>query len=131
MTIELKIPDVGESVREVQIVRWLKHEGDSVKLDEDLVELETEKATLELPAPASGRMGKTLKVDGDIVAVGDVIGYLEQDDGSSQSKAEDYPRQVGRSNWPGTRNPAQSALEDQALKMRCPANEDGERWNGR
>jgi 2-oxoglutarate dehydrogenase E2 component (dihydrolipoamide succinyltransferase) len=119
MTVELKIPDVGESVREVQIVRWLKHEGDSVKVDENLVELETEKATLELPAPATGRMGKALKVDGDIVAVGDVIGYLEQDDGSSQSKAEaiqgNPPEQLAR-------NTKSSAipLVDQALKIDGP-----------
>lgn len=91
MTIALRIPDVGESVREVQIINWLKHEGDSVKLDENLVELETEKATLELPAPAAGRMGKALKLKGDIVAVGEVIGYLEQEEVSSQSASVDIP----------------------------------------
>src|SRR6476661_8921504 len=53
MSIELKIPEVGESVREVQIGRWLKREGDTVALDENVVELETDKASMELPAPAA------------------------------------------------------------------------------
>src|SRR3954451_12964260 len=77
MSIELKIPEVGESVREVQIGRWLKREGEAVALDENVVELETDKASMELPAPSAGFLGKILKQEGDIVAVGDVIGYLE------------------------------------------------------
>src|SRR3954470_1112868 len=85
MSIELKIPEVGESVREVQIGRWLKHEGDAVALDENVVELETDKASMELPAPAAGVLGKILKREGDMVAIGDVIGYLEAD-GKANSK---------------------------------------------
>jgi 2-oxoglutarate dehydrogenase E2 component (dihydrolipoamide succinyltransferase) len=77
MSIELKIPDVGESVREVQIGRWLKREGDSVARDENIVELETDKASLELPAPAAGVLDRIVKQQGETVAVGDVIGYLE------------------------------------------------------
>ena len=78
MSIELKIPEVGESVREVQIGRWLKHEGDAVAQDENVVELETDKASMELAAPAAGVLGKILKKEGDMVAVGDVIGYVEE-----------------------------------------------------
>src|SRR3954470_16366552 len=77
MSIELKIPEVGESVREVQIGRWLKREGDAVAQDENVVELETDKASMELPAPSAGVLSKVLKKEGDTVAVGDVIGYLE------------------------------------------------------
>src|SRR5262249_44788318 len=77
MSIELKVPEVGESVREVQIGRWLKHEGDTVAQDENVVELETDKASMELPAPSAGVIGRILKREGDMVAVGDVIGYLE------------------------------------------------------
>ena len=73
MSIELKIPEVGESVREVQIGRWLKHEGDTVAQDENVVELETDKASMELPAPAAGVLGQILKNEGDTVAVGEVI----------------------------------------------------------
>jgi 2-oxoglutarate dehydrogenase E2 component (dihydrolipoamide succinyltransferase) len=78
MNIELRIPDVGESIREVQIGRWLKNEGDAVDQDENIVELETDKASMELPAPEAGVLTKILKLQGDMVAVGEVIGYLEQ-----------------------------------------------------
>jgi 2-oxoglutarate dehydrogenase E2 component (dihydrolipoamide succinyltransferase) len=78
MSIELKIPDVGESIREVQIGRWLKKEGDRVEQDEDLVQLETDKASMELPAPAAGVLAKILKKEGETVAVGEVIGHLEK-----------------------------------------------------
>src|SRR5829696_7164912 len=86
MSIELKIPEVGESVREVQIGRWLKHEGDPVALDENVVELETDKASMELPAPAAGILGQILKHEGDMVSVGEVIAYLEKQDGAAPSK---------------------------------------------
>jgi 2-oxoglutarate dehydrogenase E2 component (dihydrolipoamide succinyltransferase) len=77
MGIELKIPEVGESITEVEIGGWLKQPGDSVKKDEPLVTLESEKATVELPAPESGKMGQVLKQKGEVVKVGEVIGYLE------------------------------------------------------
>src|SRR4029077_9377297 len=88
MSIELKIPEVGESVREGQIGRWLKHEGDAVALDENVVELETDKASMELAAPAAGVLGRVLKKEGDMVAVGDVIGYVEEQGSASGTKSE-------------------------------------------
>lgn len=88
MSIELKVPEVGESVHEVQIGRWLKREGDAVALDENLVELETDKASMELPAPAAGVLGRILKREGDMVVVGDVIGYLENGDAATAKKPE-------------------------------------------
>jgi 2-oxoglutarate dehydrogenase E2 component (dihydrolipoamide succinyltransferase) len=88
MSIELKIPEVGESVHEVQIGRWLKREGDVVALDENVVELETDKASMELPAPAAGVLGQILKREGEMVVVGDVIGYLENGDGAQAKKPE-------------------------------------------
>src|SRR6188474_1271688 len=91
MSIELKVPDVGESVHEVQIGRWLKHEGDTVALDENVVELETDKASMELAAPAAGVIGKILKKEGDMVAVGDVIGYVEESTSASTKNPESTP----------------------------------------
>jgi 2-oxoglutarate dehydrogenase E2 component (dihydrolipoamide succinyltransferase) len=93
MSIELKIPEVGESVREVQIGRWLKHEGDTVSQDENVVELETDKASMELPAPNAGVLVKILKQEGETVAVGDVIGYLETD-GKAKAKEPDAVQQT-------------------------------------
>src|SRR3954453_13963238 len=108
MSIELKIPEVGESVREVQIGRWLKREGDSVALDENVVELETDKASMELPAPAAGVLGQILKKEGDVVAVGDVIGYLEkQSDGASAAtpRPEEAAKKVSEKTPPSSTTP--------------------------
>jgi len=77
MSIELKIPEVGESVAEAQIARWLVAEGDFVKKDDTIAELDTDKVTVELPAPESGTLSKILKSKGDTAEVGEVIGYLE------------------------------------------------------
>jgi 2-oxoglutarate dehydrogenase E2 component (dihydrolipoamide succinyltransferase) len=77
MAIELKIPSVGESVTEVEIGQWLKSEGDTVARDENVVMLESEKATVELPAPSDGTLTKILKRTGEKAAVGDIIAYLE------------------------------------------------------
>ena len=84
MAIELVVPKVGESITEVEIGDWLKKEGDNVSQDESVVVIDTAKATVELPAPIAGRLGKILKQSGEVAAVGDVIGILEEA-GASQS----------------------------------------------
>jgi 2-oxoglutarate dehydrogenase E2 component (dihydrolipoamide succinyltransferase) len=78
MAIELKVPTVGESITEVQIGQWLKAEGDWADKDQPLVEIESDKATVELPAPRAGKVTKVLKRKGERAAVGEVIGYLEE-----------------------------------------------------
>ncbi|MGI8965150.1 MAG: 2-oxoglutarate dehydrogenase complex dihydrolipoyllysine-residue succinyltransferase [Limisphaerales bacterium] len=77
MLIELKIPAVGESITEVEIGQWLKAEGDSVKKDENVAVIETEKATVELPAPQAGTLGKILKKKGETAKVGEVVAFIE------------------------------------------------------
>ncbi|MCX7783688.1 MAG: 2-oxoglutarate dehydrogenase complex dihydrolipoyllysine-residue succinyltransferase [Meiothermus sp.] len=77
MALELKIPAVGESITEVEIGQWLKKEGDVVGVDEPLVELVTDKATLELPSPVGGRLTKILISSGQ-AKVGDVVALLEE-----------------------------------------------------
>src|SRR5690348_14770288 len=79
MQIELKVPEVGESITEVEIGGWLKSEGEAVRKDEPVVSLESEKATVELPSPDSGTLSRLLKKKGDVAKVGEVIGYLEKD----------------------------------------------------
>ncbi len=76
-TVELKVPSVGESVTEVEIAEWLKNEGDSVRQDENVLVLETDKATLEVPSPVTGRLSKVVKKKGERVQVGDVVGEIE------------------------------------------------------
>jgi len=78
MSIELRIPALGESIQEVQIGRWLKREGESVADDEDVVELETDKASMELPAPAAGVLVKILKREGESVTIGETIAVFER-----------------------------------------------------
>ena len=86
MSIELKVPEIGESITEVEIGGWLKKTGDAVKKDEPLVTLESEKATVELPSPGVGTIGKVLKQKGDIAKVGEVIAYLEEGKTDSADK---------------------------------------------
>jgi len=76
--VELKVPSVGESVTEVEIGDWLKSVGDSVKQDDIIVMLETDKVTVELPAPVSGTISKILVQKGASARVGDVLGYMEE-----------------------------------------------------
>jgi len=78
MPTELKVPAVGESVTEVQIGTWLKTVGDGVAADEAVVEIESDKATVELPAPIAGFVARILKKAGETAQVGEVIGYLEE-----------------------------------------------------
>jgi 2-oxoglutarate dehydrogenase E2 component (dihydrolipoamide succinyltransferase) len=85
MAVELKVPSVGESITEIEIGQWLKAEGDLVNKDENVVALESEKATVELPAPASGTLSRIVKRKGEKALVGEVIAYLEP---SQKSKDE-------------------------------------------
>jgi 2-oxoglutarate dehydrogenase E2 component (dihydrolipoamide succinyltransferase) len=77
MALELKVPEVGESITEVMIGTWKKREGDAVAIDEAVVEIESDKATVELPAPAAGTLSRVLKANGERARVGEVIGYME------------------------------------------------------
>ncbi|MDX1917263.1 MAG: 2-oxoglutarate dehydrogenase complex dihydrolipoyllysine-residue succinyltransferase [Rickettsiaceae bacterium] len=78
MSIKILIPALGESVTEATIAKWHKNPGDVVKMDELLVELETEKVTLEVNAPASGVLSQILHKQGAVVKVGDEIGSVDE-----------------------------------------------------
>jgi biotin carboxyl carrier protein len=73
MQVEVKVPQLSESVSEATLVAWKKKAGEAVKRDENLIDIETDKVVLELPAPADGVLSKILKNDGDSVTSGDVI----------------------------------------------------------
>ncbi|MCC8462069.1 MAG: 2-oxoglutarate dehydrogenase complex dihydrolipoyllysine-residue succinyltransferase [Rickettsia endosymbiont of Ecitomorpha arachnoides] len=78
MSVKIIVPSLGESVTEATIAKWYKKEGDSVKTDELLLEIETEKVTLEVNAPCNGTIGKISKNDGANVAVGEEIGEINE-----------------------------------------------------
>jgi 2-oxoglutarate dehydrogenase E2 component (dihydrolipoamide succinyltransferase) len=78
MKHEIRVPTVGESIQEVQIGKWLKDEGQWVGKDESLVEVESDKATVELPAPVAGVLVQVAHRQGEVVPVGALIGYLDE-----------------------------------------------------
>src|SRR6476646_4862318 len=73
---EIRVPTLGESVTEATIGRWFKKAGDAVAVDEPLVELETDKVTIEVPAPSAGVLGEIAAKDGETVAVGALLGQI-------------------------------------------------------
>jgi 2-oxoglutarate dehydrogenase E2 component (dihydrolipoamide succinyltransferase) len=73
---EIRVPTLGESVTEATIGRWFKKAGDAVAVDEPLVELETDKVTIEVPAPSAGTLGEIVAKDGETVAVGALLGQI-------------------------------------------------------
>jgi len=78
MTVEVKVPSLPESVSDGTLVNWKKKPGDPVKRGENLVDLETDKVVLDIPAPADGVLGPILRQEGDIVTTGEVIATLEE-----------------------------------------------------
>src|SRR5262245_3638491 len=77
MPVELIVPSVGESITEVEIGDWLKKQGETVDQDEPVVVIETDKVSVELPAPTSGTITKLLKQTGEKASVGDGTGYMD------------------------------------------------------
>jgi 2-oxoglutarate dehydrogenase E2 component (dihydrolipoamide succinyltransferase) len=84
MATEIRVPTLGESVTEATVGQWFKQAGDAVNADEPLVELETDKVTVEVPAPASGVLSQITVKAGDTVAVGSVLGAIAEGDGKAK-----------------------------------------------
>lgn len=89
--VEIKVPSVGESITEVYVGEWRVSPDDWAPLDEPLVELETDKATFDVPAPVSGRVTKILKNAGDMADVGEVIGYMVAAEAPAASGGSEKP----------------------------------------
>src|SRR5216110_1561385 len=84
---EIRVPTLGESVTEATIGKWFKKPGDPVAVDEPLVELETDKVTIEVPAPAAGVLGEIAAKEGDTVAVGALLGQIKDGAGAAAKPA--------------------------------------------
>ena len=89
MSIDIKVPSLGESVTEATIARWYKNIGESVTIDEPLLELETDKVTLEVPAPVTGQLSEIKVNDGDTVEVGAILGTIIE--GAAAEKKTEAP----------------------------------------
>src|SRR5262245_58156678 len=87
---EIRVPTLGESVTEATIGRWFKKAGEAVAVDEPLVELETDKVTIEVPAPSAGVLGEIIAKDGETVAVGALLGQIN-DGAAGAAKAAAAP----------------------------------------
>jgi 2-oxoglutarate dehydrogenase E2 component (dihydrolipoamide succinyltransferase) len=91
MAIDIVVPHLGESITEGTVATWLKEPGDQVAADEPLLELETDKATLEIPAPAAGVLSEILVQEGEDVEVGAVLGRIEVRSGEAVQAVEAAP----------------------------------------
>jgi 2-oxoglutarate dehydrogenase E2 component (dihydrolipoamide succinyltransferase) len=123
MSLELKVPVVGESITEVEIGGWLKKQGQVVQKDEPVVTLESEKATVELPAPETGTITQVLKQKGEVAKVGEVIAYLEKDgqakpsEKTAEKKPEEKPQPKSPPAKAGT-PPGNTASESKTSEKR-------------
>ncbi len=98
MSIEVRVPTLGESVTEATVATWFKKPGDAVAVDEMLCELETDKVTVEVPAPASGTLGEIVAAEGETVGVDALLATLSEGEGAAPAKpakaakADDAPK---------------------------------------
>ncbi|AJR13748.1 2-oxoglutarate dehydrogenase complex dihydrolipoyllysine-residue succinyltransferase [Leptospira interrogans] len=134
MSVEIKVPEMGESITEATIANWVKKEGESVKQDEILLELETDKATMEVPAPSSGVLQKIHKKAGETVKVKEIIGLIDSSATASSpsTSAPTNSAQTTQTSGNGTINetlpPAvRKLIEDNGLN---PASITGSGKNG-
>lgn len=120
MGIQIKVPAVGESISEVTIANWFKKDGDQVKLDEVIAELESDKATFELPAQQAGIL-RIIKQAGETVPVGEVICEIEPNGAADAPKAAE-PAAPAAAAAPAKEAPAKAAKSTGEVKeMKVPA----------
>src|SRR5229473_2527328 len=112
---EIRVPTLGESVTEATIGRWFKKAGDAVAVDEPLVELETDKVTIEVPAPSAGTLGDIIAKDGETVAVGALLGQINDGAAAAAGKPAAAPaRAAVQVRAP---SPADDAAREERVKM--------------
>jgi 2-oxoglutarate dehydrogenase E2 component (dihydrolipoamide succinyltransferase) len=114
MATEIRVPTLGESVSEATIAKWFKKPGDAVKADEPLVELETDKVTLEVPAPAAGILGDITAKDGETVGPGALLGSIDEGGAAAAAPAKQAAA-------PKTAAPAQATPAPAAKPAAAPA----------
>jgi len=119
MQVEVKVPQLSESISEATLVAWRKKAGEAVKRDENLIDIETDKVVLELPAPADGVLLKIIKKDGDSVTSGEVIAVLDTEAKATVSgrEAGGAGREEKPAQAPATQQPAQKAASPAASKI--------------
>ena len=112
MSVDIVVPTLGESVTEATVARWLKQPGDAVAADEPLVELETDKVTVEIPAPHAGFLSDVLVAEDEIVNVGAVLGRIGEGNGAATAPAAAKPAAAPAQTPAPTPAPAPAAKGD-------------------
>ncbi|HEV7478423.1 MAG TPA: 2-oxo acid dehydrogenase subunit E2, partial [Burkholderiales bacterium] len=118
MIIEVKVPQLSESVAEATLLDWHKKEGEAVARDENLIDIETDKVVLELPAPAAGVLVKIIKKSRDAVGSGEVIAQIDTDakaSGVSPAKAPVQPQAPGQKSSPAVMPAAQKLAAEKGV----------------
>jgi pyruvate dehydrogenase E2 component (dihydrolipoamide acetyltransferase) len=95
MLSEFRLPDVGEGISEAEVVRWLVAEGATVNEDQDIVEIETDKAIVALPSPHAGKIAKLHRKEGDLAKVGEILVSIETEDAGQTAPQADHGTVVG------------------------------------
>src|SRR4030081_515425 len=119
---DIRVPTLGESVTEATIGKWFKKPGDTVAVDEPLVELETDKVTIEVPAPAAGVLSDAAAKDGDTVALGARLGQIKAGAAAAPAPKTAAPPPEQK---PAPPAPAKSAAPDTAPSVRRLSAESG------
>ena len=119
MAIEIKVPTLGESVVEATVARWMKQAGDAVAADEPVVELETDKVTLEVPAPANGTLSDLVAAEGATVEVGALLAMMEE--GAAPAKTDAAPAKAAATPAAATPAPAAPAKPAPAAPVAAAA----------
>ena len=114
---EIRVPTLGESVTEATIGKWFKKAGDFVAVDEPLVELETDKVTIEVPASAAGVLADVAVKEGDTVAVGALLGAIKEGAGAAPSKSPEKSAEPVAQAAPATPKPAPAAAAATAMPL--------------
>ena len=112
---EIRVPTLGESVTEATIGKWFKRPGEAVAVDEPLVELETDKVTIEVPAPAAGVLSEIAAKDGETVAVGAVLGQIKDGAGAAKAATAAPPAAKPAAPPPPAAKPAAAKTADAPL----------------
>ncbi|PLU25073.1 dihydrolipoamide succinyltransferase, partial [Sinorhizobium medicae] len=124
MATEIRVPTLGESVSEATVGTWFKKVGDAIKADEPIVELETDKVTIEVPAPAAGTLSEIVAQAGETVGLGALLGQIAEGAGAAAAApvaAEKKPEPVAAAPAAAARPPTAAAPQTSTSMPPAPA----------
>nr|MEE4268919.1 2-oxoglutarate dehydrogenase complex dihydrolipoyllysine-residue succinyltransferase [Candidatus Krumholzibacteria bacterium] len=115
MSVDVTVPDLGESINEVEVSGLLKQQGDAVALDEPLIELESDKATVEVPAPAAGVLVEILVEEGAVLKTGDILARIDTDAVAAAPSAADEQKESAKADTPHVMPAAQRVMDERGI----------------